>query len=295
MNMLNLQDYISSDDSIKRFNVDDLLFAEYKCIVDESKLGVWWHDNYFSFVVKGEMIWKTPLKEYTITAGKTFFVKKGAFVARSNATNEYCDLLIFLPDQFVKNVVEKYKLKLLPPVDKNLKSDIVVPLERDDVLDAYFHSLLTLFQQPVPPSGTLLRIKFEELLVSIITRNDNSSVKDYFRQLCLSSKTSVQEIMETNFSNDLSLDEFARLCSRSLTAFKREFKSIYHAPPGRWLLEKRLEYSRYLMETTVWSIDEVLFYCGFKNDSHFIRAFKNKYGITPGKFRLLCKAQSPRS
>ncbi len=68
--MLNFQDYISGDDSIKRFNVDDLLFAEYKCIVDDSKLGIWWHDNYFSFVVKGEMIWKTPLKEYTITAAR---------------------------------------------------------------------------------------------------------------------------------------------------------------------------------------------------------------------------------
>ena len=179
------------------------------------------------FVVRGEMIWKTPLKEYTIKAGKSFFVKKGAFVARSHVASEYCDLLIFLPDQFVKNVVEKYGLKLLPPVDKNFKSDIVVALEKDDVLDAYFHSLLTLFQQTTPPSGTLLRIKFEELIVSIITRNDNSSVKDYFRQLCLRSKVSIQEIMEANFSNDLSLDEFARLCSRSLTAFKREFKSIY--------------------------------------------------------------------
>ncbi|HEY5916624.1 MAG TPA: AraC family transcriptional regulator [Chryseolinea sp.] len=293
--MLNLQDYISADDSIKRFNVDDLLFAEYKCIVDESKLGAWWHDNFFSFVVKGEMIWKTPLKEYTITAGNAFFVKKGAFVARSNAASEYCDLLIFLPDQFVKNVVEKYKLKLLPPVSKDLRSDIVVPLEKDAVMDAYFHSLLTLFQQRVPPSGTLLQIKFEELLVSIITRNDNSAVKDYFRQLCLSNKPSVKEIMEANFSHDLSLGEFARLCSRSLTAFKREFKSIYQTPPGRWLQDKRLEYSRYLMETTVWNIDEVLFYSGFKNDSHFIRAFKNKYGITPGKFRLSCKVQGTRS
>lgn len=293
--MLNLQDFISHDDSIKRFNVDDLLFAEYKCTVEDSKLGVWWHNSYFSFVVRGEMIWKTPLKEYTIKPGASFFVKKGAFVAQSHVVNEYCDLLIFVPDQFVKNVVEKYELKLVTEADKGCKSDIVIPLKKDDVLDAYFHSLLTLFQQTTPPSGTLLRIKFEELIVSLITRHDNSSVKDYFRQLCLRSKVSVQEIMETNFSNDLSLEEFARLCSRSLTAFKREFKSIYNVSPGKWLQEKRLEYSRFLLETTAGNIDEVFFDCGFKNGSHFIRAFKNKYGITPGKFRSLNKLQSRRS
>jgi len=290
--MLNLQDFISNDISIKRFNVDELLFAEYKCIVENSKLGVWWHDNFFSFVVRGHMIWKTPLKEYTIRPGELFFVKKGAFIAQSHVVNEYCDLLIFVPDHFVKNVIEKYKLKLVRQSEGDSKSDLVIPLKKDDVMEAYFHSLLTLFQQATPPSGTLLRLKFEELIVSIITRQDNLSVKEYFRQLCLSSKVSVQEIMETNFSNDLSLEEFARLSSRSLTAFKREFKSIYNVPPGKWLQEKRLEYSRFLLETTNENIDEVYFDCGFKNGSHFIRAFKNKYGVTPGKFRSMSKLQS---
>jgi AraC family transcriptional regulator, exoenzyme S synthesis regulatory protein ExsA len=287
--MLNLQDFISGDDAIKRFNVDDLLFAEYKCIVEDSKLAVWWHNNYFSFVVRGEMIWKTPIKEYTVKPGELYFVKKGAFIAQSHVVNEYCDILIFVPDEFVKNVVEKYKLKIIPNEVKDSKSDIVMPLQTDDVLDSYFHSLLTLFQQAAPPSGSLLRIKFEELIVSIITRQSNSPVKDHFRQLCLRSKVSIQEIMEANFFNGLSLEEFSRLCSRSLTAFKREFKTIYNVSPGKWLQEKRLEYSRFLLETTADSIDEVFFNSGFKNSSHFIRAFKNKYGITPGKFRSMNK------
>jgi AraC-like DNA-binding protein len=90
--------------------------------------------------------------------------------------------------------------------------------------------------------------------------------------------------MEANFFSHLSLEDFSRLCGRSLSAFKQEFKDIFHTTPGKWLLEKRLEYSRYLLETTGMSIDEVCMISGFENRSHFNRTFKDRYNLTPAKF-----------
>ena len=90
--------------------------------------------------------------------------------------------------------------------------------------------------------------------------------------------------MEANFFSNLSLDEFARLCTRSLSAFKQEFNDIFQTTPGKWLQRKRLEYSRYLLETTDRSIDEICEMSGFENRSHFNRSFKNTYGLTPGKY-----------
>jgi len=89
--------------------------------------------------------------------------------------------------------------------------------------------------------------------------------------------------MEANFFINLSLVEFARLCGRSLSAFKAEFKNIFQITPGKWLLEKRLEYSRYMLETSPMSIDEICMVSGFENRSHFNRAFKSKYHETAGK------------
>jgi AraC-like DNA-binding protein len=91
--------------------------------------------------------------------------------------------------------------------------------------------------------------------------------------------------MEANFFSNLSMEEFAKLCARSLSGFKQDFKNIYHTTPGKWLLEKRLEYSRYLLKTTGNSLDEICTGSGFENLSHFIRVFKNKYGLTPGKYK----------
>jgi AraC-like DNA-binding protein len=283
--MLNLQEYIGNSDLFKKFIVDELLFVEYKCPLTESKSSVWWHNNFFAFVLAGTTIFKTPNGEYFVKAGDCVFAKKGSIIVHSHLEEEYCELAIFVPDDFIKSVIDKYKIVLTPEATPK-KCDTIIPLAVDNVLLTYFHSLLQYFVQSAPPPETLLKLKFEELIVNILLNNNHIPLKCYFSQLSTSSKPSIKEIMEANFFSNLSLEEFAKLCARSLSAFKLEFKNIYHTTPGRWLQEKRLEYSRYLLETTANNVDEVCEVSGFENTSHFIRAFKNKYGLPPGKFKM---------
>ena len=118
------------------------------------------------------------------------------------------------------------------------------------------------------------------------------ALKTYFSGLQAATKPSIREIMETNFFSNLSLEEFARLCARSLSAFKQEFKNIYQTTPGKWLQEKRLEYARYLLETTNITIEEICMESGFENRSHFIRVFKNRFGLPPGRMKMQMRAQA---
>jgi AraC-like DNA-binding protein len=92
-------------------------------------------------------------------------------------------------------------------------------------------------------------------------------------------------MMESNFRYNLSLEEYARLCHRSLSSFKREFQTIFHEPPGKWLLRKRLEYSAALLRGSARSVTEVAFDSGFEDVSHFSRAFKKQFGESPAAFR----------
>ncbi len=286
--MINVQDLIGNSNLFKKFKVDDLLFAEIICPVeaDESDEKLWWHDNFFSYAIAGEMELKTFWGEYKVKAGECGFVKKGSITGyRHLILEDFCELRVFVPDNFIKTVFQKYRIPLVTS-DSNEKTDTIIPLTTDDVLDVYFHSLLTYFRQSTPPSETLLKLKFEELLVNILSNNAHRTLKCFLSELCRSAKPSIKEIMEANFFSNLSLDEFARLCARSLSAFKQEFKNIFHTSPGKWLQEKRLEYSRYLLETTTFNVDEICAVSGFENRSHFIRVFKSKYGLTPGKFSM---------
>ncbi len=84
----------------------------------------------------------------------------------------------------------------------------------------------------------------------------------------------------------MSLEEYARLCGRSLSVFKVEFQNIFKTSPGKWLIQKRLEYASLLIETTQESINDIAFKSGFKNTTHFVKVFKDTYGASPLQYRL---------
>ncbi len=284
--MSNFYDALNNTNVFKKFKVDELLFVEYKCFDEGITTEIWAHNNFFSFILTGRMLWKTRSVEFLAKKGDIYFVKKGAIKAQTFYKENFCELIVFVPDEFIKSVVDKYKISLMT---KNVKSgdELIFPLQSKEVLTAYFDSLLSYFNQSKPPAKSLLKLKFEELIINIISNEKNLPVINHFKNLYECSKISLPEIMASNFTSHLTLEEFARLCGRSLSTFKRDFLKNYGISPGNWLKKKRLEYARYLLETTDKNIYEIIFDAGFKNRSHFIKIFKNEYGTTPLKFRSL--------
>ncbi len=49
------------------------------------------------------------------------------------------------------------------------------------------------------------------------------------------------DFMEQNYTEDLTLEEFASYTGRSLATFKRDFAKVSPLPPQRWIMEHRLE------------------------------------------------------
>ena len=96
----------------------------------------------------------------------------------------------------------------------------------------------------------------------------------------------IEEIMSKNYLYNLKVEEFAKLCGRSLSAFKRDFKSIFNTTPSRWIKAKRLEYSKKLLVESRLNINQVCYECGFVNASHYIKCFKERYKISPYQFRM---------
>lgn len=283
--MLNVYDFITDHPQMfRQFKVNDLLFVEYHCIIEEAKIGVWTHNNYFSYTLKGKKGIKCLGKEYHVDPGDVLFIKKGAFVAQQFIKEDYCALFIFIPDEFIQRVVQQHQIPC-PEVDPIEYSEPVFHLNVDEILATYFHSVLNYFSQSKPPPKELLKIKFKELIIDILSGPHNPPLAGYFKELCSNSKISIREIMEANFAYNMKMEEFARLCGRSLSAFKRDFVKTYGISPGRWLTKTRLAYSKYLLETTDKSISQVAFDSGFANRSHFIRIFKEKFGRPPLEYR----------
>lgn len=92
---------------------------------------------------------------------------------------------------------------------------------------------------------------------------------------------SLQRVMNDNYCFNLKLEQYAALCNRSLSAFKRDFEKSFQCTPGKWLLEKRLQHAIHLLTNTGKNVGETAFESGFENPSHFSRSFKERFGMPP--------------
>lgn len=79
---------------------------------------------------------------------------------------------------------------------------------------------------------------------------------------------------------DVTLDELATLAQYSKWQITRDFRSLYGCTPFRYITAKRLQAAKRLLESGQ-SVVQVAFSCGFADQSHLSRQFKQGFGITP--------------
>jgi len=160
-----------------------------------------------------------------------------------------------------------------------------VRVAHDVGLDALFQSMRTYLAGKEKPPEPLVRLKLKELVVSVLTSGRNQELAAHFRRIGASDSPPIREIMEANFRYNLSLDEYAKLCHRSLSSFKREFQAHFHESPGKWLLRRRLDHAANLLRHSPMNITEIAFESGFVDVSHFSRVFKARFALPPMAYR----------
>jgi len=102
-------------------------------------------------------------------------------------------------------------------------------------------------------------------------------------------KIDIEKTMLNNFQYNLKIEDFAKLCGRSLSVFKRDFNSHFNTTPFKWIKTKRLEYAKELLMESDLNVNQVCFESGFINNSHFIKSFKEKFELPPHQFKSINK------
>ncbi|MGH7785112.1 MAG: helix-turn-helix domain-containing protein [Candidatus Binatia bacterium] len=283
--MMNMYDEIRANLHFNKFTVGELLFVEYKCPIERDAAGVWTPMDYFVHALSGKKTWRTTEGTWTLETGQTLFFKKGGAVLHQDFRDDFCVLVFFVSDDFIRDVVREVAGQLSVRQESGTLHKGAIIVNGDVTLAAYFQSMLAYFTGTAKPAETLLTLKLKELIVSILLGRNNPELAAYFQSLLKSNASPLSQIMEANFSYNLALEEFARLAHRSLSTFKRDFRKYYNQSPGKWLLQKRLEYSAVLLKTPALNVSQVALDCGFEDLSHFSRAFKEKFGVSPANYR----------
>jgi AraC-like DNA-binding protein len=283
--MQNIYETIKAGLHFNKFELDELLFVEYTCPIPDEESGIWTQTDYIIHVLSGEKSWRTLEGLVTVKAGDTVYIKKGGSHIRQFFDDDFCMLSFFVTDHFIKNTLQQLEGKLKIETAELQHNQITIPIDNSPSLSAYFQSILQYFRSNEQPINTLLELKFRELLISLIMHKGNKGLLSYLTNLVSTDKPSIPYVMERNYYFNLSLVEFARLSHRSLSSFKRDFRKHYKTSPGKWLILKRLDHAAMLMHNNDSNISRIAYESGFEDTSHFSRAFKAKFGVSPLAYR----------
>ena len=283
--MQNLYEIIKNSLFFNKFLIDDLVCVEYTCPLEEKNVGIFAQHDYIIHVLSGVKTWKTIHGEWEIKAGQTLYVKKGAALVTQFFDEDFCMLGFFLPDDLIRQSIDGIEDKLNPFTGSQLHKFTATRLREDTYLESFFQSMLVYFSDKKQPAESIIKLKLKELLLNIVYNCDDKLLISYLKYIHNNASPSLTHIMETNFCFNLKLEEFAKLSHRSLSTFKRDFYNHYNATPGKWLLEKRLDFAANLLINKKLSISQIAFDSGFEHAAHFSRVFKNKFGDSPLNYR----------
>ncbi len=95
-----------------------------------------------------------------------------------------------------------------------------------------------------------------------------------------------KEIMISRLAAPPTLQELANEIQLPLNSLKKGFKQVYGNTVYGFLLDYKMERSRQLLQEGIFNVNEVGLKMGYSAASHFIAAFKKKYGTTPKRYLM---------
>ena len=265
---------------------EDYLIVEFKCPIKEELFTAWSECHSIVYVLSGQKKWITPSADYLVKEDESIFVRKGAFKNRQYFEEGFCVLMFFMKDDFIKRCFQEDIQREGSGAKMLDDPEFIYRVNVTESLKTLYHSFFSYLKQEDRIPQKIIELKFREMLLNICSDSNNRDIRDVLYTLYKNVGGSIESIMEEQYIYNLNIDEFARLCGRSLSSFKREFKKIYDSTPGKWLLAKRLNLARNILLNTDLTIQQICYDCGFESDSHFVRSFKQRFGVTPKQWRL---------
>lgn len=234
-------------------------------------------DNVFVYIAKGTIHFYDGNKNYTFKAGEYCFARKNRLAKYSieNGIDEFEPIIICFDELFLKKFQEKHKIE----VTSSSSTDTFIKIKDNELIPNFIYSLKPYYDKIEKINDVFEDVKNEELLLILL--QSQPELANILFNYNLPAKVNLEEFMNHNFKFNVSIQRLAFLTGRSLSSFKRDFKTTFNDTPNRWLVKKRLQEAYFLIEKKNVKPSEIYLDLGFEDLSHFSFAFKKLFGLTP--------------
>ncbi len=262
--------------------LQDILFSNLNAVIRDGGLysindGAVWHSDFFCFtqnkfyyVVDGKCCINIEGKEYMVEKGMWFFIPAGT----PHSYHGFSDV------NFKKYWIH---FEIYP------NSDIFRVLGLKDFVysDKQTDRLFAEYVSKNQSRKLTDKIEIKAILLKLIAKYIELSGADVepaykVRDEMLSE---LLEFINENLSQDLSNGILSGMCHIHPTHFIRYFKQKTGQTPQDYILCRRIEKAKYMLETTGYSVEEIADRVGLCDGPHLSKVFKKFYALSPIKYR----------
>lgn len=222
--------------------------------------------NYDSISIRlnGRGFFETDKRKFLVKKGDLLYIPKNAHYNQSTS-GETVIAVHFINYTFSKNSkIEKITVDNNEYVDNALKNMYDVWKEKKQ---GYRYKCVSLLYE------LLYFLNCQEYNKKIDAPNYDLKIKE------------AVDYIHRNFrSEQIEVSHLADMCLVSQTYFRKLFKNFYSASPKQYIINLRLETAIQLLQSQLYSVNEVCEKSGFTDVKYFSKLFKSRYGCSPKSF-----------
>jgi AraC family transcriptional regulator len=154
------------------------------------------------------------------------------------------------------------------------------------LLDAAMHQL---YRKETTAHGTIL--KATSLLRQQIDPPSPQEAPDGRGRLLAWQARKVRDYIDSHITGPVLVADLGALVRRSEAHFSRSFKRTFGESPHVFLVRRRVELAAQYMLTTDASLSDIALQCGFTDQAHLSKHFRQAAGQTPAAWRRAHRSQ----
>lgn len=141
-------------------------------------------------------------------------------------------------------------------------------------------ALILKMQQEMLFNDATSRASIKSLLLELVNHSSKPQ-SEYIPQWVIN----LEELIHENWNQPMSLSNLATNIGVHPVTISKYFRKYFSCTLGEYQRKLKIDKSIELIKNTSMTLTEIAFHCGFTDQSHFIRNFKQMTGFLPKHFR----------
>jgi len=240
--------------------------------------------NSVSLVITGQKTIRFAEKAVNTNDREIHFLSSGNCISSFDIEKQtqFESILIFFDDKVLADfvvhnstLIEKEQKKYKPIPGR------YISFPKDDFITTYIQSMKLIVTSKNQISTEMKRLKLWELLLYLLESHSEVFLAFLNRGVMPHNETTIRKVVESNITENLSLEEMAFLCNVSTSTFKRQFGKIYNTSPTLWFAEQKMKLAAKYLTDYREKPGEVWFKLGYETHTSFTKSFKKYFGVSP--------------